>query len=274
MREKIKESFLENENSLQGLLSSQLELTKNTSTYLKETILNTNYIMKSGKIEIISADIFTTLMQYNGAFYNLASSPYYLEQNHSDILNFLHNSFNDYEKGINILIKLYCYEMELQIKYIKLICIIGLILFFIIYIIIYIIIIINLISTSKKRSSYIEIFYGIDEVILNELIANSEKLHKKMSYSEIKRLNELEDLFEEKNSFIKEQKNLRRNSIFGARDIVPQKDLHFKLKIPDNILGFMKYFGLFLLITFLYYIFNSIYFINLSENAILFSQYF
>ena len=271
MREKIKESFLENELSLQELLSSQLELTKNTTKYLNETILNTDYIINSGKIENISADIFTTLMQYNGAFYNLASSQYYLEQNHSDILNFLHNSFNDYEKGINILIKLYCYELELQIKYIKLIWILGLIVFFIIYIIIYIIIVINLISTSKKRASYIEILYGIDEIILKELIVNCEKLQKKMNKIKI---NDREDLIEEKNSFIKQQPNLRRKSIFIDRDIVPPKDLYLKKKLPKNILGFMKNFGFFLLISFVYYIFNSFYFINLGENAILLSQYF
>jgi hypothetical protein len=116
MREKLKESFFENQISLQEILSSNTILTKNTTKYLSETILNTNYIMCDGTIQIISADIFTTLMQYNGAFFNLATSLLDLEQNHTDIQNFYANSFNDYARGINILINLYSYDLEYQIN--------------------------------------------------------------------------------------------------------------------------------------------------------------
>ena len=277
MREKIKESFLENEISLQELLTSKIELTKNTSKYLSETTLNTDYIFSSGKIEIISADIFTTLMQYNGAFYNLASSPKDLEQNHTDILNFLHNSFNDYARGINILISLYSNELEIQVNNIKQIWIIGLVLFFIIYLILYIFILIHLISTSKKKANYIEIIYGIDDNILKMLITKCENFHKKINNLDSKNLNDREDLvenFREKKCYYKELKNTKKKSIFIPRNKIPSEPLKLKKKLPDNILGFMRKYGIFLLISFSYYIFNTINLLKIGENAILISQYF
>ena len=120
--------------------------------------------MNDGHIEIISGDVFSTLMQYNGAFYNLATSPLYLEQNHTDFLNFLHNSFNDYARGINILIELYKYELEYQVNIIKIKLIVGLVIFFLIYIGVYLLISFYFISASKIRVRYMDIFYGMRKI--------------------------------------------------------------------------------------------------------------
>ena len=180
--------------------------------------------MFDGTIEIISADIFTTLMQYNGAFYNLASSQYYLEQNHSDILNFLHNSFNDYAKGINLLMDLYSYELERQGKNIEIIWIIGLILYFIIYIAIYIIITYFYIMSSKKRTSYMEILYGIDEKILKMFISNCENFYRKIERTQSKVVNDedeeedLKESIEGTKSYRRKQKKIKRKSLIYDRD--------------------------------------------------------
>jgi hypothetical protein len=165
MREKIKESFLVNQEALQSLLSSKLKLSKNTTKCINEIVLNTDFIMNDGHIEIISGDVFSTLMQYNGAFYNLATSPLYLEQNHTDFLNFLHNSFNDYARGINLLIQIYYNEIALQAKNMKIFWILGLVIFFLIYLLIYFIISNCFISSNKISSNYIDVFDGIDELI-------------------------------------------------------------------------------------------------------------
>ena len=282
MRKKIKELFLENESALQNLITSNMLLTKNTTNYLSKTFLNTDYIMNDGSIEIISADIFTTLMQYNGAFYNLAFSPYYLEQNHSDILNFLHNSFNDYSRGINILIELYIYELENQVIIIEAIWICLLILFFIIYVTIYSVVVHYFISTSKKRASYIEILYGIDEQILRTFISNCENFFKKMSKSHIIMTNDdeedIKDSFEENKSFCnKQKKKYKRESISmigDKKEITKNNNFKIKNKLPDNIFGFMKNFGFFLLISYTFYIFNALYFIRLEQDATIISKYF
>ena len=281
MREKIKEGFYENEIALQGLLSSKIKLTKNTTKYLTETVLYTDYILNDGSIQILKGDIFNTLMQYNGAFYNLATSPYDLEQNHTDILNFLHNSFNDYARGMNILIELYFHELETQAKYIKLIFIIIIVIFLIVYITIYILVIYYFIATSRKRASYIGVLYGIEERVLKGFIINCDNFYKKMLKSEMKMMNEeegqeedLKDSLEDNKSYIKKQK-VKRKSIFITKERRGKYDeIKIKSKLPDNIFGFMKNFGILLLMTFAFYIFNTVYFINLEEKAILISKYF
>ena len=91
-REKIKETYIETQSCLEEILGTQITFSKNTSKFIEEHLLYTNYILKDERIESIFSDIFTNLMQYNGAFYNLAFSSFNLEQNHTDILNFLHNA--------------------------------------------------------------------------------------------------------------------------------------------------------------------------------------
>ena len=281
MRKKIKESFLVNQEALQSILASKFKLSKNTTKYLNEIVLNTDYIMNDGHIEIISGDVFSTLMQYNGAFYNLATSPLYLEQNHTDFLNFLHNSFNDYARGINLLIQLYSYELEYQVKYIKIKLIIGLFIVFIIYIVIFFLISFYLISSSNVRVRYMDIFYGINEEILKMLIANCEKLFKKLKPTEM--LNEEEensiDSLDDKMVYVnakKDNKNKldKRKSLYYIKNSQTFSDIKIKTKLPYNIIKFIMFFAIFLLVTYIFFIYNGIFFINLSQKTILMSKYF
>ena len=280
MREKIKESFLVNQEALQSLLSSKLKLSKNTTKCINEIVLNIDFIMNDGHIEIISGDVFSTLMQYNGAFYNLATSPLYLEQNHTDFLNFLHNSFNDYARGINILIELYKYELEYQVNIIKIKLIVGLVIFFLIYIGVYLLISFYFISASKIRVRYMDIFYGINEDVLKILISNCEKFFKKLKPTEM--LNEDEensiDSINDKVVYLNAKKDNqskldRRKSLFYIKHSHTFSDIKVKTKLPYNIIKFIIFFAFFLLVSFIFFIYNVIFFINLSKQTILISKY-
>ena len=267
MRQKIKDSFINNQFALQSLFSNNLKLSKNTTQCLSNTILTTDYIMNDGHIEYISGDIFTTLMQYNSAFYNLATSPLYLEQNHTDILNFIHNSFNDYARGINLLIQIYYNEMAFQAKNMKIFWILGLVIFFLIYLLIYFIILNCFISSNKVSLNYLQVFYGIDEKILKKLISKCEILFKKLNSSNLN--NEEENSIEsfenkEKYSDIKNNNNKNEN-IFTDKKV--------EIKLNDKVINFIIFFGIFQIITFIYFIFNCIFFINIVNKAISISQY-
>ena len=267
MRKKIKDSFINNQFALQSLLSNNLKLSKNTTQFLSNTILTTDYIMNDGHIEYISGDIFTTLMQYNSAFYNLATSPLYLEQNHTDILNFIHNSFNDYARGINLLIQIYYYEMAFQAKNMKIFWIIGLVIFFLIYLLIYFVILNCFISSNKVSSNYFDVFYGIDEKILRKLISKCEILFKKLNSSNLnnEEENSIESFYnKEKYSDIKNNNNKNAN-IFTDKKV--------EIKLNEKIINFIIFFGIFQIITFFYFIFICIFFINIINKAILISQY-
>ena len=213
-------------------------------------------------------------MQYHGAFYNLAFSPLDLEQNHTDILNFLHNSFNDYAVGINILITTYTDEINHISKSIYLFLILSLILFFFVYVINYLIIIHYYIAGHDKRTSYLEVFYELNEHVLKILIANCESLFKKVKQSEAKGEDDesSEDNLDKKIYFMFKEKQTKRNSMF-RKDTHLIKKIKKKEKLPLHIRNFIKTFGFCLLITFLYFIYNAISCIKLADNAKYISKY-
>ena len=279
MREKIKDTYIDNQLCLEEILSTKISFSKNTSKFLDEYLLLTYYIMQNRSRETLVSDIFTTLMQYNGAFYNLAFSPLKLEQNHTDILNFLHNSFNGYSKGINLLISAYIHELNESSKSIYLYWGISMAIYLIIYVANYMIIIHYYIIGNKKRTSFLEVFYELNENVLKILISNCDNLFKKLKETELKvdedEIENIDDNLDKKVYFMFKEKQTRRNSLFFGRKSKkkinnPQK---FKNKLPRQITNFMKFFGFCLIITYAYFIFNMIYFINLIGEAKYISDY-
>ena len=275
MREKIKETFIESESCFEEIFSTRISFSKNTSKILEEQLLDTHYILKDNGMESLISDIFTTLMQYNGAFYNLAFSPLNLEQNHTDILNFLHNSFNDYARGVNILISTYINEMNVISKSMYLFWIISLVIYLLIYVANYLIIIHYYITGNNKRTSYLEVFYELNENVLKILISNCENLFKKLRLSESKEDEDenLDDNLDKRIYFMFKEKQSRRNSLYSTGDsdsIINQTKF---LKLPRHIKNFMKFFGFCLLITFFFFIFNAFYCINIAEDAKYISKY-
>jgi hypothetical protein len=208
-------------------------------------------------------------MQYNSAFYNLATSPLNLEQNHTDILNFLHNSFNDYARGINLLIQIYYNEITLEVKNMKIFWILGLVIFFLIYLLIYFVILHFFISSNNISSNYLEVFYGIDEKILRKLILKCEILFKKLNSSNlnIEEDNSIESFGNKmKYSDFKNDNNKNANKFMD-------KKVKIKLKLNDKIINFIIFFGIFQIITFNFFIFSCFFIINIANKAILISQY-
>ena len=215
-------------------------------------------------------------MQYNGAFYNLAFSPFDLEQNHTDILNFLYNSLNDYVRGINLLISLYIHELNIVSKNIYLYLILTLIIYFLLYVVNYFIIIYYYIIGYNKRTSFLEVFYQLNENVLRILITNCENLLKKLRESELKIDEEeiMDENSDKKIYFMFKERQIKRNSLLleHKAELINRKT---KLRniFPKRIRTFMKFFGFCLIIFFLYFIYNSIYFINMMKNTIYISQY-
>ena len=277
LREKIKETFLESELCFEEILSTKISFSKNTTNFLNNILLDTHYIYNDGRIESIISDIFTTLMHYNGAFYNLAFSPLALEQNHTDILNFLHNSFNDYFKGMNLLISIYCNEMNVISRSIFYYWIISLIIFFVIYVVNYIVIIHYYIIGNIKRTSFLEVFFELNEKVLRILISNCENLLKKLKESELKEDDDenFDDNLDKKVYFLFKEKQTKRNSLIFQRnsEVINNKNLKIRKKLSKPIRRFMNFFGFCLLITFVYFIYNAISCINLANDAKHISEY-
>jgi hypothetical protein len=128
-------------------------------------------------------------------------------------------------------------------------------------------------NAAKKREAYLELFFGLDENVLKLLTSNCEKLLLKLKKSDIKiydeKLENIDDGSEDKKLFKKKEKETPKRAINRKESAIK-----IKINLPTDIIGFIRYFALFLFITFLYYIFNAVFFISIGQKAILISQFF
>ena len=139
IKEELMSLFIENQSSLKNIYSTSVELSNTSATFLKKT----NLKIKMSQDFTITNIILVSLMQYNGAFNNLATSTTSIKQDHPDIALFLYNSLNGYKDGINHLIRLYSLEFGAYLKTIKIIVIVAAIIIFIFTVLLYVLVLIN-----------------------------------------------------------------------------------------------------------------------------------
>ena len=158
----MKELFEENQNMTKMLFTPKYSLSKNQTKYIEKLKFNTNFIVK-GRMNIITSDLYGTLLQYNNAFYSLISNAKNIHPSQSDVFVFNNNNgvFSDI---IQILINVYRFELEQIIKKMKIVLIISSILFFIIFFIIFIILMLAVLSANKRRMNYVQIFLGLMKI--------------------------------------------------------------------------------------------------------------
>ena len=267
----LSDLFIENQKSLKSFCSSKLSLNKNIFKLISETQLNIK--MSSYRKINMNYDIYTALMQYGSAFYNLASSTSPISQNYSDIYVFIYNNLNGYKKGINLLINGYSKQLGFFYKEIIIIILTFSILVIIIFLILYFFIILNFISSIKARGKYMKVFYGINESILKKIIYNCENLLNKLKSFEELNYHEEETscdnidgkvVFGKNQSLNKKEKSLYENySLNESNEKKAQKNIFF-----FDIVYIILY-GVFILICFLFYLLNGLGMVMKSSNSIL-----
>ena len=275
IKEELMEIFIENQNSMKILYSSSLELSKNASKYISEAEIPIKKLNQ--KTIDIKYDILTALIQYNSEFYNLASSSASIEQNNPDLYNFIYNNLNGYKKGINILMDVYIDELKIYNYELKLIIITCYILLFISFIYIYIYIIINFISAIEIRGTYMEVFYGINENTLKSLISSCENMINKLKSSKEQKYNDIETLYESNddkmtynNSIPKQNQSSSNSNLSLSNEYENRSDK----KASNYGITYIILYGIFLLISYSYFIYNGFYIINASANSIFTSNVF
>ena len=273
IREQIMELFIENQAFIKSIYSSSLNLSQNSTKILSEYMLNIK-MSENPKIQM-KYDILTTLVQYNSAFYNLASSTSPILQNHTDLSNYIFNNLNEYKKAFNILIDIFQYELQICLNtIIKIVLIVGIILILFNFIIFFIIVK-NFLSAISTRGNYMKVFYGINENILKNLIDNCENLINKLKSSEEKKNYDEENLNDtiEENRKTEENKKRQNNNI--TKNINLNNDIDNKDNNKATFRGifFICFFGFFILITYGYFIFNGVYLINKIKNSIFVSDF-
>jgi len=273
----IMDLFIENQSSMKIIYSTSLTLSNNSQKYLTKTKLNIK-MTKDSKVELKNV-ILVSLMQYNGAFNNLATSTIPIAQDHPDLFSFIYNCLNGYKHGINDLIRLYNLQFDYYLIKIKRIVIISSIITILIIILIDVIIMMNYIAATKRRGNYMKVFYGINENILKILIFNCENLMNKLKSSEEQRFHEEETVYEsmeDKLSFENNQKLTQKQKILISQNtnLSSSDDNKINNKVSSYGIIFILIFIICSLICYIFFIYNGIYMINSSKASIKISKFF
>ena len=264
--------FLESQNHLKEVLSSDFSPSKKAQKVLDETILSTKYFLNNnfGSIE---DNILSTLTQYNTVLYNIAFSNIPIEQNHPDLYNYINNGFNGYVRAMDILIDLYNNELKAQKKSILIVMILNLIIIFFAFVLLSILTFISYISSAKRRIDYMQIFYNINANSIKSLILNCELLMEKLKKKYNKKVEEdLKGSVEESESLKKNDKQMDLSS--NNVSINKNGENQTKVFISRGSKFFIFFYFLFMLILYLYFPLNYITLYNISNKSIIYSNFF
>lgn len=277
IKRKLKELFLENQSLIKRIFSSDINLSDNSEKQASQIMLDIQITKDNNNI--INSDIFSSLLQYNNAFYSLALSSIPVEQNHADLFNYIYNNFNNYKKGITMLIGIYGSDYDYKKKSAKIIIIILLVVMFIIFITIYNIGVKFFISANKKRINYINIFYNISSEALKNVISESLNLIKKIKESQDKNLIEekdFEDSLENSNSLSINKKNNKKGFVKKKTIFLNDEERNHRSVSNINI-AFIIIYGILIIIYYYYFYHNYshlIYIIKIINKNIEFAVAF
>ena len=174
LRSKIQNIYIETHVLTEFLTSVSIPLSENTTFFLQEDNLTLFVLANNLEFYKITTTFSISLIEINSALYNLAISDTFIQQNVTDVFIFIYNYLNEVGNGIKDQIDIYINELELRFDNKQKILIIGLVLIFILIVIIIIILCISYRSIIKKKSSYIEGFYGIKIPFIRQSIRNCE----------------------------------------------------------------------------------------------------
>jgi hypothetical protein len=283
LRSKIENIYVEAHNLTESLSSIDLPISENTSHFLEDNDVTFLFILNDLEIYEIQTTFAVSLVQLNSALYNLAISNSLIQQNTTDLPIFIRNYMSEVGERIIKQVEIYIYELELRNNNKIKIFIIGLVFILIILVILFVVLSISYKSIIRKKSSYIEGFYGIGKNFIRQSLKHCEqyiyflKKQKKEDESGLKHTKnseishnneEMDDIQENETknydnfslNFKIEEKNLniyRRNTI--------NQNIN---KDSSSILNFSIMVFIYFLIIFGFYIYLCIAYINFMHKIL------
>jgi hypothetical protein len=211
VRKYILDLFIESQLAMTDFIESTLPITKNSENLLNQTKLMTKLSNIDSKSTLIENNVIINIIQLNSAFYNLASSTSPVEQNHADLYNFVYNSLNNFGLAIKILIDVYMKEVNLKASSYDIAFKIQLGIYLAIYITSYIIALFLFSKVIQRKKSYMRVFLNINYDFISLSITKCEQFINRFKLAEENKRkdDEADDSYDEKDSLIKSEKNIR-----------------------------------------------------------------
>ena len=260
VKSKINELFMENQNSIEKILFSDIYFSKSTKKLYEEKVIKSKLFPNGEDME----ELFNLIVEYNNDFYYFIITVN-IKHNDENVNKFIDNNFNKYKIAMQLLVSIYVNELSQNKEKSIIYSIIYMIFIFIINLIVYYYISKYFKLSNKKRMNYIKILFGINSNILRIFIQESLNL-----INNLKDSNENNDSeFEEDNNIItnlnlidnKESKNIR----ISSENIMSKQINNNNISNVNNL--FFVLFGILLLLLYFCFIFYIIYLLNLFKKA-------
>ena len=271
LSKKLIQLYIDNHALVKTILGTDYPFSQHSLDKLAEESFDFKFLTPDNIIRKVKYDMKKIIIAYNTAFSNLASSNINLEQNHSDLVNYIENSFGDFVTCFDTYYDIFYYELELLRKNIKLY----------IYLINSIILVIDLLiyfcglkfflSSNIIRISYIKIFYNINSGTLRDLIKNCLNLIDKFKSNQTMELSGSEEEAKENMS------NL--NKIKFEDNVQEDEEISSKYTNYFSYLSlfFISFYFIFIGFIFGYFVYISAYFYEIYKKSLqisVFSKHF
>ena len=267
-----KKTFIDCNSILELIIGSSFDFCKDTKYILTEKLFDIEIIYNNNKIKNVSTNLYSSMIQVYSSFCNLLVNYEYISINDPNLYNFIHNSFNNLGNGLNTLLQLFVYELKYRESYILIKIIIYCCIYLFSHIILYLMISASYCSIAKRKTSYIEVFYGIGLSLIKSSIKKCEKFISKINHNyentQINVINDetssfisssnlnnilLENNFEKTNINNNKKKNNKKQNIKKRKLGTDKKSKNFRvilqLAIISSFLHLIIVFFTYLLLT-------------------------
>ena len=265
---------------LENILSSDLQLSKNSTTFLNQIPYVTETKYDDTNIKITKTPLTVSIIHVLSSFCNLLSSDS-INIFNIQVYNYIHNAMNNLGESLNTLIHIFIEELKRREKGIS-----GNIYFIIlintfIYLIIYFTININYFSIVNKKRSYLAVFYGIGLPLIKSSIKKCElfinKINQDYDFEKSGSINNEDSI--NSNSFSNSKLNTKYLNEFDGKNInnIEEDSIESKKKFKTGTDRRSKFFQMLfiiiLIISYLYLGITIILYIFLIKNFVYNSRY-
>ena len=214
-----KNAFTSCNNYMENIIGSGFKFSDKAVYKLTKEPFYITILYGEQQLRNITSTIFASIIQVFSSFCNLLQNVY-VSVSISNLYNFLHNSYNQVGKGLKVQLELFIDELDIKWKKMIKIMIVYSVVYIFIHILFYILICKCFVSISKKKASYISVFYGIDLSLIKSSIRKCEFFINKINENEKK---DKLKLIGEDNSDIASTSNFNLNSPLKQKDKKPKK---------------------------------------------------
>ena len=196
---------------IESILSSNLQLSKNTTYIINKTPFVMETLYNNNQIKKTESTLYVSLIQLFSTFGNILSANNFNIEN-PEIYNYIHNGMNNIREAFDLLVNTFGTELKIKERNIIYDIIFIICVNTISYLIFYFSVNSNYISTVKKKLSYFAVFYGIKLYVIKYSIKKCENFINKINQDEVIKNDIIEDSNESlSNSNIDEKRNNIKN---------------------------------------------------------------